>query len=1718
MSRYSSDKSNLNDLGSHLTNVAAGISAKQVQKHSGKAAYKRTGAKWDVNNLKSYLLTTAGVDVVNQLFHDIEGIVIHSLLSVQKAWSANDLTRYGYDILIDSEYKPWLLEVNASPSLTANTTADYEMKYGLLDDLLTLLDIEKYLSGNELQVGGFDLLYKDGYRYSPPEGSIFTSYLGCYNNRLTQLQRLAKTRAQEMRSARKPSTSAPPEATFPNPEDPRLVSKSAMVSELLAERVVEAVLALEQQSSSPDQVREACELCDVFLQKQPSAELARKLVSSEAPPVQRLGFQLTLTWIRSKIAESKRPSGPEWTAMKAWLLELSGSDSWSNPSTPSYVRRKCGEVLSCIARLDWPGAWPELSPALLTLLRSQTLGVGPALVSLGVWSQLAESVVEDTKDMTAQRRREVAAGMTDLFETPSGAPALVEAIQATLQRFGGDGQVVREVLTLCRALPSAVPVKLLLRHHFDKIVQIGFQSTGCKELAVTVLASWAEQLGSQKPSGKGSKGKGESTSPATHDICRLTALIARLVEECKFDIERPQNYGYHQQVGRVLADLCSFNAAGFCEVLPPAEMGTLWAALLFLLRYPSAALHIDAMTSMVSLARHAPKVSSLSGPRPRPPLETLVGALHVAALKADFAEASKANGISASSERSAWLLRCLGPASSQRSPSTIAEWSDWMAVSASFDEVETTSSGEATKAHKVGMVRTLCRELLAELCQPGAATTSDGEGFDALCRFAGALVARALAGDPASSWSEEYDSALVLVEAAALEALKYAEKNSIDPGAISKPMLSFLQQVCVEAPSFNPSIEHRRLEFLSSCSPFFKHWSEEVLRDALTRILAPIRSPHPEAHKAQQKGIKLEQRALSTFVAVCKSGVLRANQLEALNQECMQLASTVSSAHARGQLIEALALALASCPDLEKSRQVQLFNGVLEQGTTAWLGSELVSMDAEGFLSMILAAARESPPLADSRLEEPNLAKLRDARTLLSSFTGIVSRTAPSTKLLEPSLPDAVVKEWAPGIFRLLQTLAHVYVEAAAGDELARLLVFFPAKPELEGVLGRYLSSDEEKEMLEKFSGGLNPRWILAIRGLVHELRCHAAKAARSCMACHGFWEMDDSVLWLRDVAQSITGMRPHTGELYLRELFMPLVRTQGLMQDARLGDFCKAFLPALIKGISTRLQDAWAVNGVDAESAVVKMSTETAGFAWLDPAHAAAAVSFSRAAVHLLAALAGTELPQANQLEDPQVRVFQAKRSVPQSSGNRKKRKGQNANRFAALEHGDAMEAEAQAEQVVKPQAGRSAPTGLVASILRDSQLRDTLRGALAEFLLVPEKETVTRALAGLTAWTSQLWNMIARGEDLAALSTGSSAGDRLPETGEILHVASDVLRIIPRGILKPIGEVVAGKSPRLPSDGGALCNAVQHSWSSFAAASVADSKASPSLLVSECTNPIFIGLLVLVKFFKLQCRKLELSTDAAQLYLCPPLVEALRVLQELPNTSQDDAETLLDSLLKEGGAGVSRDMQRNLVRALLFEASPGFAAMGTTTSTEIGGVRVFKVSPGSPAAEAGLEVFFDFILAINGIRLEPGEQSVFAKNIQEAENGSAKLTVYNTRANMTREVAVMPRKWTGTGLLGATVRYDAVDVAENHGIRVLEVFPNSPAAHAGLVPFQDFLLGTPQRVFHDIDELVEVVQANLNERMQVYVYNADTESIRETILVPNNSWGGDGCIGCDI
>jgi tubulin polyglutamylase TTLL6/13 len=46
----------------------------------------------------------------------------------------------GFDILIDSKMKPWLIEVNHSPSFDTDTPLDYKIKHGLIKDTMKLVN------------------------------------------------------------------------------------------------------------------------------------------------------------------------------------------------------------------------------------------------------------------------------------------------------------------------------------------------------------------------------------------------------------------------------------------------------------------------------------------------------------------------------------------------------------------------------------------------------------------------------------------------------------------------------------------------------------------------------------------------------------------------------------------------------------------------------------------------------------------------------------------------------------------------------------------------------------------------------------------------------------------------------------------------------------------------------------------------------------------------------------------------------------------------------------------------------------------------------------------------------------------------------------------------------------------------------------------------------------------------------------------------------------------------------------------------------------------------------------------------------------------------------------------------------------------------------------------------------------------------------------------
>lgn len=51
---------------------------------------------------------------------------------------------FGFDILIDKNLKPWLLEVNVLPSLSSSSPFDKSVKTLLICDVLTLIGIRGY--------------------------------------------------------------------------------------------------------------------------------------------------------------------------------------------------------------------------------------------------------------------------------------------------------------------------------------------------------------------------------------------------------------------------------------------------------------------------------------------------------------------------------------------------------------------------------------------------------------------------------------------------------------------------------------------------------------------------------------------------------------------------------------------------------------------------------------------------------------------------------------------------------------------------------------------------------------------------------------------------------------------------------------------------------------------------------------------------------------------------------------------------------------------------------------------------------------------------------------------------------------------------------------------------------------------------------------------------------------------------------------------------------------------------------------------------------------------------------------------------------------------------------------------------------------------------------------------------------------------------------------
>ncbi|XP_057680578.1 Golgi reassembly-stacking protein 1-like isoform X1 [Corythoichthys intestinalis] len=188
-------------------------------------------------------------------------------------------------------------------------------------------------------------------------------------------------------------------------------------------------------------------------------------------------------------------------------------------------------------------------------------------------------------------------------------------------------------------------------------------------------------------------------------------------------------------------------------------------------------------------------------------------------------------------------------------------------------------------------------------------------------------------------------------------------------------------------------------------------------------------------------------------------------------------------------------------------------------------------------------------------------------------------------------------------------------------------------------------------------------------------------------------------------------------------------------------------------------------------------------------------------------------------------------------------------------------------------------------------------------------------------------------------------------------------------------------------------------------------------------------------------------------------------------------------------------------------------FLSDGEATS----GYHVNGIQDGSPAFKAGLEPYFDFIISIGNTRLS--KEGNLLKDLLKANvEKSVTLQVYSSKTQRMRELEVTPgNMWGGQGLLGASVRFCSFEGAAENVWHVLDVEANSPAASAGLIAHVDFIVGADQ-LLQSSDDFFSLIEANQGKELKLLVYNTQSERCREVVVTPNETWGGEGSLGCGI
>jgi len=154
---YDLNLENLDNIYKHVTNISLN------KKNKGK--YRLEEFVLSIDQIKEYLIKAYNLKF-SVIEEEVKDIIIKTLITMNhlelkkekefKLNSNNLFDMYGVDIIIDSEFKPWLAEININPSLDDNSLKEIKKMYHqTLNDVFNILGIIPYshVNGTTLEKG-----------------------------------------------------------------------------------------------------------------------------------------------------------------------------------------------------------------------------------------------------------------------------------------------------------------------------------------------------------------------------------------------------------------------------------------------------------------------------------------------------------------------------------------------------------------------------------------------------------------------------------------------------------------------------------------------------------------------------------------------------------------------------------------------------------------------------------------------------------------------------------------------------------------------------------------------------------------------------------------------------------------------------------------------------------------------------------------------------------------------------------------------------------------------------------------------------------------------------------------------------------------------------------------------------------------------------------------------------------------------------------------------------------------------------------------------------------------------------------------------------------------------------------------------------------------------------------------------------------------------------